>query len=101
MTRREFAAAVRLADDCSTFEEYLRKSAPNWDGVSLRKIWELMHCNFREIRAHTGLSQAEFSARYLMSKRAIESWEAGAREVPIYLRVLIAEVTGYLNLDLE
>ena len=39
----------------------------------------------REIRAKTGMSQAEFSQLFSIPKRTLESWEMGEREPAIYI----------------
>ena len=39
----------------------------------------------REIRAKTGLSQAQFAAAYGIPQRTIENWESGVRKPPEYV----------------
>jgi DNA-binding transcriptional regulator YiaG len=40
---------------------------------------------FKELRQLSGMTQKEFSEYFGMSKRAVESWEGGARKCPEYL----------------
>lgn len=61
---------------------------------ALAGLWTAAHMSVREIRAHTGLSQAAFAVRFCIPKRTIENWEAGSRQCPDYLRLLLAEETG-------
>lgn len=61
---------------------------------ALRAAYLLAHISIREIRAHTGLSQAAFAARYMIPRRSIENWESGSRECPSYVRRLLAIQTG-------
>lgn len=39
----------------------------------------------KEIRGLTGISQADFSKKYGIPKRTIESWETGDRKCPEYV----------------
>ena len=43
----------------------------------------------KEIRALTGLSQANFGKKYNIPLRTIQDWEAGKRKPPIYVVELL------------
>lgn len=60
----------------------------------LSRLWGVAHLSVRDIRAHTGLSQATFAVRYCIPRRTIENWESGDRQCPDYLRLLLAQATG-------
>ena len=60
----------------------------------LGQLWDVAHVTIRDIRAHTGLTQAAFSTRYCIPRRTIEEWEAGRRTCPNYLRLLLAQAAG-------
>ena len=60
----------------------------------LARLWDAAHLTIRDIRAHTGLSQAAFSTRYCIPVRTVEDWERGVRNCPDYLRLLLAQDTG-------
>lgn len=60
----------------------------------LARLWDAAHLTIRDIRAHTGLSQAAFSTRYCIPVRTVEDWERGVRNCPDYLRLLLAQATG-------
>lgn len=60
----------------------------------LARLWDAAHLTIRDIRQHTGLSQAAFATRYCIPTRTLEDWERGARSCPDYLRLLLAQVTG-------
>lgn len=60
----------------------------------LAAIWDAAHLTIRDIRQHTGLSQAAFATRYCIPRRSVENWESGDRACPDYLRLLLAQVTG-------
>ena len=57
-------------------------------------IWDAAHLTIRDIRQHTGLSQAAFAMRYCIPTRTLENWERGVRSCPDYLRLLLAQATG-------
>ena len=40
------------------------------------KVWDLAHLTVSDIRAHTGLTQAAFSERFLIPYRTLQNWEA-------------------------
>lgn len=60
----------------------------------LVRLWDAAHLTIRDIRQHTGLSQAAFATRYCIPTRTLEDWERGVRSCPDYLRLLLAQVTG-------
>lgn len=43
----------------------------------------------KEMRTTAGMTQKEFSEYFLLSKRAVESWEEGKRECPDHLLSLL------------
>lgn len=94
MGRKEFSWLVVLAERTNDREEFIRLSGHQ----HAAHIWDVAHCSIRDIRLHSGLTQAEFAEYYLMSKRAVESWEGGQRNAPLYLKVLLADATGYLRI---
>ena len=61
---------------------------------TLARLWDAAHLTIRDIRQHTGLSQAAFATRYCIPTRTLEDWERGARSCPDYLRLLLAQSTG-------
>lgn len=69
--------------------------------ASMRQLWIACRMSIRELRAHAGLTQAAFAARFGIPKRTVENWEASpdspsARECPIYTRLLIADALGLM-----
>lgn len=61
---------------------------------TLSRIWDAAHLTIRDIRQHTGLSQAAFATRFCIPTRTLEDWERGVRSCPDYLRLLLAQATG-------
>lgn len=60
----------------------------------LGQLWDAAHLTIRDIRAHTGLSQAAFATRYCIPRRSVENWESGDRQCADYVRLLLAEAAG-------
>lgn len=61
---------------------------------TLGRLWDAAHLTIRDIRQHTGLSQAAFATRYCIPTRTLEDWERGVRSCPDYLRLLLAKDVG-------
>lgn len=98
-----FAAALTAADRDAFVSDWSLSSA--WgdaldagspaDRIDLlARLWDAAHLTIRDIRAHTGLSQAAFSTRYCIPKRTLEDWERGVRNCPDYIRLLLADSAG-------
>lgn len=95
-----FAAALTSADrdafvsDWSLWGDALDADSPADRIDLLARLWDAAHLTIRDIRQHTGLSQAAFATRYCIPTRTLEDWERGVRSCPDYLRLLLAQVTG-------
>lgn len=57
-------------------------------------IWDLAHLTIRQIREHTGLTQAAFGERFFIPGRTVQNWERGENECPVYTRLLLAQAVG-------
>lgn len=60
----------------------------------LGQLWDVAHLTIKDIRAHTGLSQAAFATRYCIPRRTVENWESGTSACPDYLRLLLTRDVG-------
>lgn len=98
-----FSAALVVADRDTFLSDWLLSSvwgdAPDADIHAdridtLARLWDAAHLTIRDIRQHTGLSQAAFATRYCIPTRTLEDWERGVRSCPDYLRLLLAQATG-------
>lgn len=67
----------------------------------MESIWQAVKMPFSELRAVSGLSQAAFGKRFCIPRRTIEDWESGNRTPPVYLRLLLADNLGILNIKRE
>ena len=98
-----FGAALDAADRDAFLSDWSLSSAWNDDPSAditadriavVGGIWDAAHLTIRDIRQHTGLSQAAFAMRYCIPTRTLEDWERGVRSCPDYLRLLLAQATG-------
>lgn len=60
----------------------------------LRHVWRYAHITVREIVQHTGLTQADFAARFVIPLRTLESWLGGTNACPPYTRLMLARLCG-------
>ena len=58
-------------------------------GNILKTIYQLATSTLQENREMLGLSRAKFSRRYNIPVRTLENWDAGTREAPEYVKILI------------
>lgn len=65
--------------------------------IELEQVWP-KPIDVKAIRKHVGMSQAEFSRAYGISKRALQEWEQGGRQpdsaARAYLTVIAKEPTA-------
>lgn len=61
---------------------------------TLERIWDAVHLAPKDIRAATGLTQVRFALRFGMSCRAVQEWDSGRTECPIYVKLLLAQAVG-------
>ena len=107
MTDKLFNTLWTAALDCADHDTYVSDwalssawgDAPEADVPAdrveeLGHLWDAAHLTIRDIRAHTGLSQAAFAVRYCIPRRTVENWESGYRQCADYVRLLLAEAAG-------
>ena len=107
MTDKLFNALWAAALDCADRDAYVSDWALSsaWGNApeaeisaarieALGRLWDVAHLTIRDIRAHTGLSQAAFAVRYCIPRRTVENWESGDRQCADYIRLLLAEAVG-------
>lgn len=70
---------------------------PDWERIAsmLRRIWQAAHASIKDLRAKTGLTQAQFAAHYRIPSRTLQRWEA-EDTCPLHTRLLLAKDV-YLN----
>lgn len=108
MDNKFFDALWRAAAETSDREEYVSEWAlssiwgdpegadiPEERIKTLGDLWDVAHASIRDIRAYTGLKRTDFALRYLIPYRTIENWERGDSQCPDYVRLLLAQATGF------
>lgn len=93
-----FSAALKTDDRdeyISEWKDSADAEVPNQRISDLGALWDVAHASIREIRAYTGLTRTNFALRYLIPYRTVENWERGDSQCPDYVRLLLAQVTGY------
>ena len=101
--RELFVSAIEITDRDAYVSDWALSSAWGDDPEAeipaarieaLGRLWDVAHLTIRDIRAHTGLSQAAFAVRYCIPRRTVENWESGDRQCADYVRLLLAEAVG-------
>ena len=64
---------------------------------TLRRIWIAAEAPFRAFLAAMGLTQTGCSQRFLIPLRTVQNWAGGINDCPRYLRLMMAQLTGYIN----
>lgn len=99
-----FVAALTVKDRDEFISDYALSSVwgdaedaeiPAQRISDLAALWDVAHASIREIRAYTGLTRTNFALRYLIPYRTVENWERGDSQCPDYVRLLLAQVTGF------
>lgn len=67
----------------------------------MREIWLMAHMTVADLRKTTGLSQTKFGLRFCIPQRTIEGWERGKCECKPYIRLMMAEILGLVNITVE
>lgn len=57
------------------------------------RIWDISKMSIKDIRQMSGLTQAEFSKRFLIPVRTIQNWESRGG-CPDYVRIMLARLCG-------
>ena len=90
--RDEYISDWALSSEWGDAEDAEIPSQPISD---LGGLWDVAHVTIRDLRAHTGLNRTAFALRYLIPYRTVENWERGDSQCPDYVRLLLAQATGY------
>lgn len=112
MTDTQLSAAVREAPHYSDPDAFLsdmllsaaflppedEDAQPNMSiAPELRAIWTAAAAPFADFLSALGLRQTDFSRRFFVPLRTVQSWKLGERECPIYVRLMAAELCGLIN----
>lgn len=64
----------------------------------LRIMWHVAHDKFKGLLQQMGLKQTGCATRFCIPLRTVQGWALGERECTPYIRLMMAEATGYLRL---
>ena len=114
MTKDQYYYAVTEAAEYPDLDAYLSDVAmstvwgndpetpiPQQRLDDLAAIFAAVHRTPREILALTGLSQAGFAQRYVMPRRTLQDWLLGNHTCPLYLRLLVQQSLGLLDVKVS
>lgn len=114
MTDEQFVFAVQSVSDFADPDAYVSDLALSaiWGDApdaqipqsridTLRQIYSAVTRPAREIVQASGLSQAAFARKYCIPVHTVNTWcydrsAAGARECPLYVRLLLQQAEGLL-----
>lgn len=92
MTITQFTAAREAASSCHSSADFLGRF-PDIAPWELEDVWTIHDdYSFATVRAMSGLTQAEFAARYHIPARTVENWTQNSkarREISTYLLDLL------------
>ena len=114
MTQEQYSFAVTEATEYTDLDAYLTDVAmstewgddpdapiPQRQLDDLTAIFIAVHRTPREIVALTGSTQADFASRHVIPRRTLEDWVRGARICPLYLRLLLQQSEGLLQVKVS
>lgn len=64
----------------------------------LRTLWHVSSAPFRTLLERMGLTQAQCSTRFCIPIRTVQDWAGGRRTPPPYVRLMMAEAAGLLDI---
>ena len=114
MTYKDFYTLLGEAAQTGSKETYIAEWAtsslfdpdpdgpgPDYDVVvaELGNIWDLAHMTVRDLLGAAGLTQTALAARFCIPLRTVQNWSTGARECPIYVRLMMADLLGLVTVE--
>ena len=63
---------------------------------ALSSIWNVQHMTMRDLRAASGMTQAEYAEAFCIPRRTVENWDADHSTPPDYVKILIAKSLNLL-----
>lgn len=81
--------------------DFFRELLPADHGFTdeqIEQLWLVSHMSIDEMRKTAGLTQAAMAKRFAIPLRTVENWCRGGTRPPEYIRFMIAELLGLLNI---
>lgn len=63
----------------------------------LKALWHVANDSFKDLLKAMGLTQTECSRRFCVPLRTVQHWALEERSCAIYVRLMMAELTGYVK----
>lgn len=114
MTIKQYHTAVSEAANYSDRDAYISDLALStiWeDGEGdnapagrlddLGQIWDACHRTVKEIAAVAGLSQRKLAERFCIPYRTVEDWCTERRECSLYIRLMVQQCLGILDVPIN
>ncbi len=64
----------------------------------LKTMWHTARDTFPEFLSLAGLTPSQLSNRFCIPQQTVEDWASGAEDIPSYVRLMIAEAAGVLDI---
>ena len=66
---------------------------------TLRRIWIAVRAPFRAYLQALGLNQSACARRFRIPLRTVQGWTLEERTCPVYVRLMMAELMGYVTAE--
>lgn len=86
-------AALSILDPDDTFQE-VDVSIANQMSI----LWKIANYSFRDFLSLIGMTQTQCSIRFCIPLRTVQGWTLGERKAPPYIRLMMAELSGAIEL---
>ena len=60
--------------------------------AQIKKLWDFLEMSIREMVERSGLNMAEFSRRYCIPYRTLQSWCDETNPCPMYVKIMLGEI---------
>ena len=67
-------------------------------GDGLHTLWHVVNAPFAVLLQRMGLTQTECAMRFCIPLRTVQGWAGETRSAPPYVRLMMAELMGIVNL---
>ena len=86
-----------------TWEEFMqeiRSNSVSYTPLSAAPsiLWKALNMEISDLVKESGKDMAKFARRFCIPYRTLQAWCDGSNECPIYIKLMICEIMGYLRL---
>lgn len=97
VSRGEKVGTLFLTAQGESFESFALGNE-GYDLESITTIWGVANKPFQELLDDLGLNQSKCSRQFGIPLRTVQDWAGGRREPPQYIRLMMAEAVGLLDI---